>query len=78
MRLDLATVLLQWAAGGLAFCWVSTRRRVIGLGYGWLLRSSFAVIGLAGVVAGITNDDAGTGATVRPTSTKTRYCSISP
>src|SRR5438094_3948538 len=65
MRLDLATVLLQWAAGGLAFCWVSTRRRVIGLGYGWLLRSSFAVIGLAGVVAGITNDDAGTGATVR-------------
>ena len=39
IRLDGATVLLQWAAGGLAFLWVTTRRREVGLGYGWLLRS---------------------------------------
>ena len=38
MKLDVATFLLQWATGGLAFCWVTTRRREVSLGYGWLLR----------------------------------------
>ncbi len=38
IRLDAATVLLQWAVGGMAFCWFTTRRRQAGLGYGWLLR----------------------------------------
>jgi hypothetical protein len=65
VRLDLASVLLQWAAGGLAFTWVTTRHRVVGLGYGWLCRLSFAALGAGGVVAGIVNDDAGTGAAVR-------------
>ena len=32
IRLDAATVLLQWAAGGMLFCWFTTRRRVIGVG----------------------------------------------
>ena len=32
--------MLQWATGGLLFCWVTTRRREVGIGYGWLLRSS--------------------------------------
>ena len=41
IRLDAATVLLQWATGGLLFLWVTTRRREVGLGYGWLLRASF-------------------------------------
>ena len=41
IRLDAATVLLQWAAGGMLFCWFTTRRRVIGVGYGWLLRGTY-------------------------------------
>jgi len=57
--------MLQWAAGGLLFGWVTTRRREVGIGYGWLLRASFGVIAAIGVGAGIANDDHGTGATVR-------------
>ena len=46
-----ATVLLQWAAGGLLFGWVTTRRREVGPGYGWLLRSLYAALAaLAGIV----------------------------
>ncbi len=49
---DAATVLLAWAVGGLAFLWVTVRRREVGLGYGWLLRSSFGVIAFgAGLAA---------------------------
>ncbi len=48
MRLDAATFLLQWATGGLAFCWVTTRRREVSLGYGWLLRCVFGVLAAAG------------------------------
>jgi hypothetical protein len=53
MRLDAGTVLLQWATGGLFFLWVTTRRREVGLGYGWLLRGVFFVmaLGAAAVVA---------------------------
>lgn len=65
MRLDLATVLLQWAAGGLLFAWVTTRRREVGLGYGWLLRGSYAVLALIGLVAGFAAHDHGAGATLR-------------
>jgi hypothetical protein len=46
MDLDAATVLLQWATGGLLFCWVTTRHRLVGLGYGWLLRGTYAVMAL--------------------------------
>ena len=50
ISLDAATVLLQWAAGGWLFLWVTTRRREVGLGYGWLMRGVF--LGLAiGAVA---------------------------
>jgi hypothetical protein len=64
MKLDAATVLLQWATGGLLFLWVTTRRREVGLGYGWLLRGVFLVLAClaAFVPAG---DTTGTGATVR-------------
>lgn len=51
--LDLATVLLQWAVGGLFFTWVSTRHREIGLGYGWLMRGTFLVLAIGSVAAGI-------------------------
>ncbi|WP_419862524.1 hypothetical protein [Candidatus Poriferisodalis sp.] len=50
---DVATVLCQWAAGGLAYLWVTTRRREVGLGYGWLLRSLYGVIAAVGAVAGL-------------------------
>jgi len=47
---DAATVLCQWASGGLAYLWVTTRRREVGLGYGWLLRSLYgAIAGIAAV-----------------------------
>jgi hypothetical protein len=52
IRLDAATVLLQWATGGLLFLWVTTRRREVGLGYGWLLRAVFGVLALGAAFAG--------------------------
>ena len=59
MQFDLATLLAQWAAGGLAFCWVTTRRREVGIGYGWLLRVSFGVLAALSLVAGFGDDGAG-------------------
>lgn len=53
IRLDLATVLLQWATGGMFFCWFTTRRREAGLGYGWLLRATFASFALGALLAGL-------------------------
>ncbi|MCH1615448.1 MAG: hypothetical protein L7S47_07025, partial [Acidimicrobiales bacterium] len=49
---DAATVLLQWSTGGLFFLWVTTRRREVGLGYGWLMRSTYIVIAVLGAFAG--------------------------
>src|SRR5918995_3640988 len=62
MRLDVATVLLQWATGGLFFLWVTARRREVGLGYGWLLRGVFLVMAAAsaGVLAAGDRGGAGT------------------
>jgi hypothetical protein len=56
IRLDAATVLLQWATGGLLFLWVTTRRREVGIGYGWLLRTVYAVLALGAVAAGVLID----------------------
>jgi hypothetical protein len=50
VKLDGGVFLLQWATGGLAFTWVTTRRRELGLGYGWLLRAVFGVLALGGAV----------------------------
>jgi hypothetical protein len=52
ISLDAATVLLQWTVGGLVFLWVTTRHRLVGLGYGWLLRGSFGVMALIALAAG--------------------------
>ncbi len=53
IRLDAATVLLQWAVGGMAFCWFTTRRRMVGLGYGWLLRGIYLLMAVGAFVAGL-------------------------
>lgn len=53
IRLDAATVLLQWTAGGMLFCWFTTRRREVGLGYGWLLRGTYFVLAVGSVAAGV-------------------------
>jgi hypothetical protein len=56
IRLDAATVLLQWAVGGLLFLWVTTRGREVGLGYGWLLRGTYLLMAAGGVVVGVWMD----------------------
>jgi hypothetical protein len=56
IRLEAATVLLQWAVGGMAFCWYTTRWREVGLGYGWLLRGVYAALAFAAFVAGLLTD----------------------
>jgi hypothetical protein len=56
IRLDAATVLLQWAVGGLGFLWVTTRRREVGIGYGWLLRGVYLVLAAGAVAAGRIGD----------------------
>lgn len=52
-RLDAATVLLQWAGGGLLFLWVTSRRREVGIGYGWLLRGTYGLLALGSLWAGL-------------------------
>ena len=52
IRLDAASFLLQWSVGGLSFTWVTTRRREVGLGYGWLMRAVFALMAAASVLVG--------------------------
>jgi hypothetical protein len=52
MTLDAATVLLQWSVGGLLFLWVTTRRREVGIGYGWLLRAVYLGMAVGAVAAG--------------------------
>ena len=52
IRLDAATVLLQWATGGLLFIWVTTRHREVGLGYGWLLRGVYLVMAAGALACG--------------------------
>ena len=54
--LDAATVLLQWAVGGLSFLWVTTRRREVGIGYGWTMRITFGLMAVGAVVVGLVVD----------------------
>ncbi len=42
---------MQWATGGLLFLWVTSRRREVGLGYGWLLRSVYGLMAVGAVAA---------------------------
>ena len=52
IRLDPATVLLGWAVGGLFFGWVTTRRREVGIGYGWTLRATYLVLAALSITVG--------------------------
>lgn len=45
-----SSVLLEWSTGALFFLWITTRRREVGLGYGWLLRSVFGVMTLGALI----------------------------
>ena len=48
-----ATVMLQWAAGGLLFLWVTTRRREVGIGYGWTMRITYGLIACLALFLGM-------------------------
>ena len=50
---DAASLLLQWATGGLLFLWVTTRRREVSLGYGWLMRGVYAVMAAGAFLVGV-------------------------
>ncbi|MBL8778034.1 MAG: hypothetical protein JNK12_18995 [Acidimicrobiales bacterium] len=56
MDLDAGTVLLQWATGGLFFLWVTTRHRLLGIGYGWLMRGTYALMAIGAVWVGQRTD----------------------
>ena len=56
MKLDGATFLLQWASGGLVFGWITTRRREVSLGYGWLIRITFGLMALGAFALFVAND----------------------
>lgn len=53
MAFDGATFLLQWATGGLLFLWVTTRRREVSLGYGWLMRGTYALMAIGAAYVGL-------------------------
>jgi hypothetical protein len=53
ISLDAATVLLQWATGGMLFCWFTTRRRIASLGYGWLLSGVYFCFAAGALAAGL-------------------------
>lgn len=50
---DGASLMLQWATGGLAFLWLTTRRREVSLGYGWLMRGVYGILALIGLYVGV-------------------------
>ena len=52
IRLDAATVLLQWSVGGLGFLWVTGRGRQVGVGYGWLLRGVYGLMATGALAVG--------------------------
>jgi hypothetical protein len=52
MKLDAATVMLQWASGGMLFLWFTMRSGEISVGYGKLLRGVYAALALIGAILG--------------------------
>lgn len=50
---DAASLLLQWATGGLLFLWVTTRRREVSLGYGWLMRGVYGLMAAGAFGVGV-------------------------
>ena len=56
VELEAATLLVGWAAGGWFFLWVTTRRREVGLGYGWLMRGVFLALAGGSLVAALLSE----------------------
>ena len=56
IELDAASFLVQWAVGGMAGAWFTTRRREVGVGYGWLLRIIFGLLAGSGAAIGLLSD----------------------
>ena len=56
MKLDAATVMLQWASGGMLFLWFTFRSGEISVGYAKLLRGVYATIALGGAALGFVLD----------------------
>ena len=56
IELEAATLLVGWAAGGWFFLWVTTRRREVGLGYGWLMRGIFLALAAGSLVAALSSE----------------------
>jgi hypothetical protein len=52
MKLDAATVMLQWAGGGMLFLWYTLRSGEISLGYAKLLRGVYAALAAIGAALG--------------------------
>jgi hypothetical protein len=65
LKLQVSTVLIQWATGGLFFLWVTTRRREVGIGYGWTVRITYLVMALGAAVLGRWLETDGTAALLR-------------
>ncbi len=64
MKLDLASVLMEWGIGILSLLWVTTRGRLVSLGYGWLLRSLGAAMLGGAIWASIASGGSGTARTI--------------
>ena len=58
IELEAATLLVGWAAGGWFFLWVTTRRREVGLGYGWLMRGILLALAAGSLVAAFATEPA--------------------
>ena len=56
IKLDLSSFLLQWAAGGLLFTWITTRLRMVSLGYGWVNRALYGLMALGAAIVGFRGD----------------------
>ncbi|MGC6478146.1 MAG: hypothetical protein ACON36_07665 [Ilumatobacteraceae bacterium] len=52
ITLEASTFLLQWSTGGMLLGWVTTRRREVSLGYGWMLRLTYGPLAVGAVIAG--------------------------
>ena len=53
MKLEASTFLLQWSSGGLLFLWVTTRQRLVALGYGWTTRIIYVAIATTSLIIGL-------------------------
>jgi hypothetical protein len=53
ISLDAASVLLQWATGGLFFLWITTRRREVSLGHGWTMRGTYLILAAGAAYIGL-------------------------